>query len=222
MPAPRVDKGATVLSLNPDAELIIAASADASSRALRAGARAPLFTLADRAGRQVALQDILRAGPVVLHFFRGAWCSFGNEGVAEFASSYQDVIAMGASAVVIAPPCSKATQRVLLPMPELVDVDMKIARAYGLAFELPASLRSGYEQLGYTPPTTKKADDWLVPLPATYLLDHDGVVALAFIDVDYRNHCGCDSILTALKALKSRRAPNRASSIIRRRTRRST
>jgi len=80
---------------------------------------------------------------------------------------------------------------------------MKVARAYGLAFDLPAGLRSSYEALGYVPPTTRKAGTWLVPLPATYLVDRDGTVALAFIDVDYRRHFEPASLLAALRALKS-------------------
>ena len=96
-----------------------------------------------------------------------------------------------------------------MPMRELQDIDMKVARAYGLAFELPARLRPGYEALGYVPPRTGRAGTWLVPLPATYLLDRDGIVALAFIDVDYRRRVEPGSLLTALRALQARHAPPR-------------
>jgi len=52
----------------------------------------------------------------------------------------------------------------------------------------------------------------LVPLPATYLVDRDGIVALAFIDVDYRRHVEPSSLLTALTALQARHeSPRRAS-----------
>jgi peroxiredoxin len=188
------------------AAMTMAASTEAASHALRAGARAPLFTLADASGNQVALENLLSKGPVVLHFSRGTWCSFGEEGFAEFAATYRDVSALGACAVSIAPPCNAAARSTPLPMRELQDPDMKIARAYGLAFELPAGLRPRYEALGYVPPSTRKAGTWLVPLPATYLLDRDGTVVLAFIDVDYRRHFDPRSLLTALRALQARRA----------------
>ncbi|MGA7817798.1 MAG: hypothetical protein WCA53_33645, partial [Caballeronia sp.] len=92
------------------------------------------------------------------------------------------------------------------PMRELQDIEMKVARAYGLAFDLPPGLRPRYEGLGYAPPSTRNARAWLVPLPATYLLDRDGIVALAFIDVDYRKRFESESLLTALKALQARHA----------------
>lgn len=192
-----------------DAELAAAAATLAASSALRAGARAPVFTLADANGRQVALEQLLDAGPVVLHFFRGAWCSFGEQSLARFSATYQQVLALGASAIAIAPPCKVATQSAAMPIPELQDVDMKVARAYGLAFDLPVGLRPTYEALGYVPPSTRKAGTWLVPLPATYLLDRDGTVALAFIDVDYRRHFEPASLLNALRALQARHSTAR-------------
>jgi peroxiredoxin len=206
MSTPRIQPDAAIQLIEPDAELTIAASAQAASRALRAGARAPLFTLADSVGRQVALEDLLRAGPVVLHFFRGNWCLFGEESVSGFASIYEEVVALGASAVAIAPPCQHSAHGAAAPMRELQDIDMKVARAYGLAFELPAPLRPKYAELGYLPPSTRKAGSWLVPLPATYLLDRDGSVAIAFIDVDYRKHFQNGSLLSALRAVQARHA----------------
>jgi len=205
---------------NADAELAVAASLGAASRALRAGARAPAFTLADASGRKVVLEELLHAGPVVLHFFRGPWCSFGEESLAEFATIHQKVVELGASAVAIAPfapfapfapPFEATAESVPMPMRELRDIDMKVARAYGLAFNLPAGLRPRYEALGYVPPPTGRAGTWLVPLPATYLVDRDGIVALAFIDVDYRRHVEPGSLLTALTALQARHeSPRRA------------
>ncbi|WP_158903816.1 peroxiredoxin-like family protein [Burkholderia sp. L27(2015)] len=203
-----IEKGSSTASRqsDADAELAMAAASKAAASALRAGARAPLFTLADASGRRIALEALLSTGPVVLRFFRGAWCSFGEHSVAEFASMHQDVVSLGASAVAIAPPSKPTVPSDPVPMPELQDIGMKVARAYGLAFDLPVGLRPRYEALGYTPPSTKRAGTWLVPIPATYLLDRDGTVALAFIDVDYRKRFEAASLLSALKAVQARHA----------------
>jgi peroxiredoxin len=201
-----VEKNATSTQVDADAELAMVAATEAASRALRAGARAPLFTLPDNAGQQVSLEELLRAGPVVLHFFRGAWCSFGEQNLHGFASVYEDVVTLGASAIAIAPAGKAAIQSLPTPLRELQDINMKVARAYGLAFDLPAVLRPRYTGLGYAPPATRSAGTWLVPMPSTYLIDRDGIIALAFIDVDYRKHFEPESLLTALKALRSRDA----------------
>ncbi|VVD33114.1 hypothetical protein [Paraburkholderia dioscoreae] len=43
-------------------------------------------------------------------------------------------------------------------------------------------------------------------MPATFLLDRDGSVALAHVDVDYRKRLDVESLLRALKALQARHA----------------
>lgn len=45
-----------------------------TEQALNVGDKAPDFTLGDPDGKQVRLSDILKNGPVVLTWYRGAWC----------------------------------------------------------------------------------------------------------------------------------------------------
>ncbi|WP_110857430.1 peroxiredoxin-like family protein [Paraburkholderia silvatlantica] len=183
----------------------MAAASAAMSGILRAGARVPPFTLPDRQGSKVSLDHLLMAGPVVLDFVRGAWCAYGEESLAQFASAYDRITTLGAKAVAIAPHGRPAHAGDALPMPELIDMDMKVARAFGLAFDLPAELRTRYLALGYTPPRTQIAGSFLVPIPATYLIDPDGLVVLAYVSVDYRTRFDSESLITALQALTVRR-----------------
>ena len=173
---------------------------------LAGGLARTLFTLSDRAGRRVSLDELLSAGPVVLHFFRGGWCTFAESSLADFAAGYDDLLALGASAVAIAPPCEAAVQRGPGHLRELLDVDLQVARAYGVAFELPLRLRATYERLGYTRPAASEASRWLVPIPATFLLDRDGSAALSHVDVDYRKSLEIEPLLRALRALHARHA----------------
>jgi peroxiredoxin len=192
-------------SVDPDVELAMAASAEAASKALRAGSHAPLFTLRDTNGQAVSLDQLLNTGPVVLHFFRGAWCSFGERGLADLASAYYEFRDLGANAIAVAPPSKPATPIMPLTMPELVDHNLKVARSFGLAYELPSALHARYESLGYQPPVTRATNSFLAPIPATYLIDRDGTIAMAYVDVDYRNGFDVDSVMKALRALQGRR-----------------
>ena len=186
------------------AEVATAAASSAVSGALRAGSRVPAFELPDTRGNRVLLDQLLGAGPVVLNFFRGAWCTFGEESLAQLSTTYDRIVAAGAAAFAIAPPSQLRSPGDSLPIPELVDVDMKVARSFGLAFELPAELRRRYLELGYVPPKTRKPDSFLVPIPATYLVDQEGVVVLAHIDADYRHHLDNEALVGALQALQAR------------------
>ena len=194
---------------NADAELAIAATKDAASLALHAGTKAPLFTLPDASGALVRLEDLLLAGPVVLHFVRGAWCTFSEQSLSDFAATQREVAALGVGAVAIAPALSGSSATLGLPICELQDANMRVARQFGLAFTLPAGLRPRYERLGYAPPPARNPGEWLVPIPATYVLDRQGTVLLALVDADYRNPFDRDSLLTALRSMPARRADRR-------------
>ncbi len=200
----------TVAPTNADAELAIAATKDAASLALHAGMKAPLFTLPDASGELVRLEDLLAAGPVVLHFVRGAWCTFSDQSLSDFATTQREVSELGAEAVAIAPALFGTSASLGLPIRELQDADMRVARQFGLGFTLPTGLRPRYESLGYVPPPARSPGEWLVPIPATYVLDRQGTVVLALVDADYRNPFDRDSLLTALKSMPAKRATRRA------------
>lgn len=197
------DRSSSVISLHAEAELAVAAASCVPATALQAGLRAPLFTLDDVAGKPVALEGLLDAGPVVLNFFRGDWCSYGARSLADFVDVAQELASLGVSAVAIGPGARRlhASHR-STSIAELCDVDMQVARSYGLTFNLPVSLRPLYQQSGYQPPDEDDvAGSWLVPVPAMYLLDRDGVVVLASVELDYRKRFDAASLLSALKAL---------------------
>ncbi|MFJ3486050.1 peroxiredoxin-like family protein [Pseudomonas sp. NPDC090202] len=186
------------------AEIATAAAVAVLPKALRAGDRAPGFKLPDLQGKVISLETALQTGPVVLNFLRGAWCGFGESSLAQLANSYERILDAGATAFAVAPPSQAPAVRLPLPIPELIDAQMKVARAFGLAFELPEALRSRYIALGYTPPKSRKPDSFLAPIQATYLIDQHGVIVLAHVDADYRRPLDNEALLGALRGMRSR------------------
>jgi peroxiredoxin len=81
---------------------------------------------------------------------------------------------------------------------------MKVAVAYGVAYSLPAQLRPIYLERGYAPPRNPRAGEWLVPIPATYLIGTDGTIVLGAVDVDYRNSLHSEQLITAVKGMRRR------------------
>ena len=79
-----------------------------------------------------------------------------------------------------------------------------MAAAYGVANSLPAELRPIYLERGYAPPRNARAGEWLVPIPATYLVGPNGTIVLGAVDVDYRNRLHSEQLVTALKGMRRR------------------
>jgi peroxiredoxin len=116
-------------------------ASDAAGRALKAGAKAPSFTLKDSDGVDVSSKDLLANGPLVITFYRGAWCPYCNMDLQAIQATLPELEKRGAGLVAISPqsaPNSRRSQRENnLGFPILSDPGNEVAAAFGLRFKLP-------------------------------------------------------------------------------------
>jgi peroxiredoxin len=68
----------------------------------------------------------------------------------------------------------------------LSDKYCQVAHDYGIVFEVSDPLKQLYRELGHPLPNYNGTEDWLLPIPATFVIDRQQQIALAHIDVDYR------------------------------------
>jgi peroxiredoxin len=86
----------------------------------------------------------------------------------------------------------------------LSDVSSATAKSFGIAYDLAEELRPIYARSGHALPQKNGDESWVLPIPATYVIDRDGTITLAFVDVDYRNRLEPAEILAALQSLSKR------------------
>jgi len=126
----------------------------------------------------------------------------------ESLTDLHDIRAAGGRVVAIAPPPSQEFVAIAdaarLPFTTLIDDGIKVAAAFGVANSLPAELRAIYLERGYAPPRNARAGEWLVPIPATYLISPNGTIVLGAVDVDYRNRLHSEQLVTALNGMRCR------------------
>ncbi|MET8544996.1 peroxiredoxin-like family protein [Kitasatospora sp. NPDC004799] len=182
----------------------LAASGKARS-ALAEGVRAPSFTLPSATGRSVALDELLADGPVVLTFYRGAWCPYCNIALRSLRQHHEAVTARGARLVAVSPqvPDESLTfaEKNELAFDVLSDIGCDTAERYGLAFDLPEDLAAVYERIGIDLHRVNAGHARTLPVPATYVIDRDGVIRWAFVDTDYTRRAEPAEILAALDGL---------------------
>lgn len=184
-----------------------------TERALQVGAKAPDFVLPNAAGKDVALKALLARGPVVVTWYRGGWCPYCNIQMRYYSRMVPELDKLGATLVAINPetPDESLTvkERHHLPFEVLSDAGQRVARAYGLVFELTPGLGKVYEarfkmseRQGKKPgPDGKVASE--LPLAATYVIDRDGTIRWAFLDVDYKKRAQPADILEAVRKLRA-------------------
>ncbi|QOV36699.1 AhpC/TSA family protein [Streptomyces ferrugineus] len=176
-----------------------------ADRALTAGARAPRFTLPSATGRTVALDELLADGPVVLTFYRGAWCPYCNITLRALQQHHDAITARGARLVAVSPQIPDEsltlTEKHDLAFDVLSDLGSDTAQQYGIAFDLPDDLAAVYDKLGFDLQRVNDGHPRTLPLPATYVIDRAGVIRWAFVNTDYTARAEPADILAALDAL---------------------
>jgi peroxiredoxin len=194
--------GEEILSVyDRDAEAM--GAGDGFAGALRVGDRAPGFRLADARGGDVALDDLLARGPVVLVFYRGGWCPYCNLQLAAFQSAMADIRAAGAELVAVSPqtPDQSLTvaERHALEFPVLSDVGNAVARDYGLVFTQSEASTVASRQLGIELVDFNGDDSNTLPAASTFVISDAGVIRFASVSGDYRWRVGPEEVLAALR-----------------------
>jgi len=193
-----------VLSIIRDAGAELAHS-DLVEQALKAGDKAPDFTLSSLDGEDIGLAGLLKDGPVVVSFYRGGWCPYCNLEMQALQRALPAIEQAGGQLIAIAPElpghAAQTREKGNLTFPLLHDRDNGVAKMFGLVFTLPDMLRPVYEGFGIDLEESQGNDRFELPVPATYIVRPDGVIASAFVDVDYTKRMEPDRIVEMLKTL---------------------
>jgi peroxiredoxin len=173
----------------------------------REGDEMPGFVLPDHTGRLVALQDLLKNGPVAVTFARGHWCPFCLIAVSALGEVADQVTSMGCQIVVVVPDrqefADKLSKESNAPFPILTDVDNGYALGLGLVFWVGDEMRGHMRERDVDPTKSQGNDAWFVPVPATFVVGRDGKIVARHVDPDYRRRMEVDAVLAALRTAAS-------------------
>lgn len=181
-----------------------------AERALKAGDRAPDFSLTDAEGNAVSLAELLAKGPLVLTFYRGVWCPYCNLDLKALEAASGEIRARGASLAAVSQqtaPNSRKAQRVEgLGFPILADPGGQVGDAFGLRFQIPEYLKAIYLQLRVDLAVINGEASWTLPMPARYVIGTDGVIAYAEVNPDYTRRPDPSELLPVLDRLATSKA----------------
>jgi peroxiredoxin len=173
---------------------------------LKVGSRAPDFSLPDAFGNSTRLSDLLARGPVILTFYRGAWCPYCNLQLKALKESLPHFRRYHAQLVAVTPqtPDRSAGQieKDGYPFPILSDLDDRVMKTYNLYFEVPEELRTLYvENFSLDIAAYNGEGRYGLPVPGTFIIDRQGIIRATFADTDYTKRMEPAAIIEALAAL---------------------
>jgi len=171
--------------------------------ALRRGERAPEFVLRDATGASVDSRRLRQHGPLVLCFYRGAWCPYCNLELRAWREHLPDLERLGATLVAISPQTPDASltlvEKHALTYPVLSDRGNAVARRFGLVYTVDAGMRAIFDGLGIDLPAHNGESTFELPVPATYLVGSDATVVGAWVDVDYRRRAEPSAVVARVR-----------------------
>ena len=186
---------------------IVAAQAavDYAARAPKVGDRAPDFTLPDQLRREVSLAGELQQGPVVLIFYRGEWCPYCNTMLRTYGLRAADFSKRGARLVGVSPQTADNSltmaEKHSLEFPVLSDEGGEVIGTYGLKYDVAS--REVYETAGVDLAKFNGKGGWILPAPAVFVIDREGIVRFVSVNGDYTQRAEPDEALNALDSLES-------------------
>uniref|UniRef100_A0A7S2WH90 thioredoxin-dependent peroxiredoxin n=1 Tax=Eucampia antarctica TaxID=49252 RepID=A0A7S2WH90_9STRA len=171
---------------------------------LKVGYTAPDFTLPDSSGTKITLSEELKKGPVVLVFYRGAWCPVCNMHL----NALQDIVPVlkskyNASIIALTPQMLEVSKNQLegttISYKVCSDLDDSISKSYNLYYDLDPELDDVYMKMGINVKATNGGDRLGVPVPGTFIIDKKGIVKAMQADTDYMKRMKPDEIFSGLE-----------------------
>ncbi len=178
-------------------------SDETAPKGLQPGDRAPDFVGYDQNGTQVELRKVLEGGPVVLFFYRGKWCPACSKVLNDYQDSLNIISGMGFRVMAITPESIENVEQTVkmhnLTYPVIYDCQEQIMKDYGVMFNVTKDYDDMLKK-NYSIDIAKNNGREVanLPVPATYIINKDGIITAVFFNPDYKRRASVKWILTNL------------------------
>jgi peroxiredoxin len=170
---------------------------------LEVGEQAPNFRLPSPAKEEVSLEERLDQGPVVVTFYRGAWCPSCNLQLLALERAWPEMRSLKASLIAISPADSKpGPQQTQLEYDVLTDADQKVIRDYKLQYHVPPDVQEIYLGVLDLDVSSYNSDgSWNLPMPGTFVIDQKGIIRKRHVTADSLDRMEPEDVMAVLKNL---------------------
>ena len=198
---PQIPENVMDIILKASAELI---AQNLEARALKKGDALPSFELTDALGEKRSSDQLLKSGHMVISFYRGGWCPYCHLELRALQKVLPEIKANNATLLAIFPelPNNSLTtqEQYELEFPVLSDLDNLVAKKFSLVFELDNKLVPLFkENFNWDLAAINGTEKVELPIPATYVVDREGVIQFAFVQSDYTQRAEPERILEVLR-----------------------
>ena len=168
------------------------------------GETIPEISLQNHRGESVNLLDASSENSLFV-FYRGGWCPFCSTELADLAAIEDSLYSMGFNIIAISPDRPEflrmSMDDVEMDYTLLSDSMMDASKAFGIAFRLDDETFQRYKQNGLDLEERSGQDHHLLPAPAVFLTNGDGVIEFQYVNPDYRQRIDKKVLMAAATAM---------------------
>ena len=185
-----------------------AAASAAEVLPLKEGQSAPTQTLRRPDGEAVDLAKVYAAKPSILIFYRGGWCPYCNTHLMDMVQAEPKLVAMGYQVLAVSPDSPAALKTNIdknqFSYQILSDSDMALAKGFGLAFKVDDATLAKLGSYNIDLERASGKDHHLLPVPAVYIVDTQGIIRFAHSDPDYTKRMPTDQLLETARRVAAK------------------
>lgn len=170
---------------------------------LKVGQTAPQFSAKDNTGKLINLKQALKEHQsVVLFFYRGQWCPFCNKHIKDLQDSLQMLTGKGAYVVGVSPETMAGVEKTVAKTKAsfsiISDRDYSIMKAYQVNYVMEPGLADKYKKGGLDVAMANGQTDYVLPVPATYIIGKNGKIKYVHFDADYKKRPSVKTLMANL------------------------
>jgi peroxiredoxin len=139
-------------------------------------------------------------------FYRGDWCPFCNLTLHRLQHQLAGLRELGGYLIAISPQAPDhalpLAEKHGLALSVLTDLTQETIAAYHLRYTVPPTLQELFvNKLGNDLREQNADGSWHLPVPGTFVIDHDGIIRARFVDADFRRRTEPADLLAAVRQL---------------------
>lgn len=172
--------------------------------AVNVKSKAPDFTLKNIKGKTIQLSAEIQKGPVILLWYQGGWNQYCNVTLSYFQAYFSTFKKYGATIVALTPETqekvtlTKAKNKLTFDI--YTDANNTIAKQYGIAYTMSDTLYKEMETQ-FSLSKFNGNNSAVLPIPAAYVINPNGKIVFAYMDVDFRKRAEPADFLRVLKGM---------------------
>lgn len=175
------------------------------------GDAAPRFTVETVGNERFDFDPRSLQRPAILIAFRGGWCPYCNMHLSELRHAIPEISAMGIDVLFLSGDRSELLTSSLeretqdhidgLGYTILSDANAQAAIALGIAFKAPDRTLKRRHEKGDDIEGSSMARHGVLPVPAVFAIDREGMITFAYANPDYKIRLSSDELLAAAGAI---------------------